>query len=250
MSVALSPSGRRALKAQVEVYRGINPSTAASTTASFPPTYPRSRLVGTHAVTLLALAGWLGLGAGCAGISDARHVSQRHTKQATEFKNAWGPVSKRTSDRVLADLKKKSGDLDILERQAAIEEEVAGTPLVLGNKVTVLLDGPETYAAMFKAMRGGGVKIYERRATLLHAKTVVIDGVWSCVGSANLDSRSAVDNDEVAAVVLSREFGGRMVQVFVQDQAQSDEIKLEEWKRRSWRQRTKEWVFRLFARLL
>lgn len=448
-------------------------------------------------------------------------MSQRHATQATEFKNAWGPVSKRTSERVLGALKKKAGDLDILERQAAIEEEVSGAPLVLDNKVTVLLDGPQTYAAMFKAMRAakhtinvekyiirdddtgkefadllleraaagvkvnvlydsagclktpkeyferlrqggvqvvefnpvnplatkgkrwslnhrdhrkltivdgrtvvlgginiddvyatssahagrggsgsggsgsgrssgrgkdakssgwrdtdvqidgpvvaefqklfletwekqkgpplrkedylpqvppqgkdlvraigstpddpfsatyltfiaalthaekqvyitnayfvpdeqlvqallaavqrgvdvrlilpsmtdsrsaayaahshytkllsGGVKIYERRAALLHAKTLVIDGVWSCVGSANLDWRSAVDNDEVAAVVLSREFAGRMLEVFAQDQAQSDEIKLEQWKRRPWRQRTKEFVFRLFARLL
>jgi cardiolipin synthase A/B len=85
---------------------------------------------------------------------------------------------------------------------------------------------------------------------LLHAKTVVIDGVWSCVGSANLDWRSAVDNDEVAAVVLSRDFARQMLDVFAQDQAQSDQIMLEEWKDRPWRQRVKEGFFRLFGRLL
>jgi cardiolipin synthase len=96
----------------------------------------------------------------------------------------------------------------------------------------------------------GGVKIYERSGALLHAKTAVIDGVWSCVGSANLDWRSAVDNDEVTAVILSREFGQRMLTAYALDQAQSDEIDLERWKHRPFRDRIKEWFFRLFGRLL
>ena len=96
----------------------------------------------------------------------------------------------------------------------------------------------------------GGVRIYERRDALLHAKTAVVDGVWSCVGSANLAWRSAVDNDEVNAVILSREFADRMLKVFALDQSHSDEIDLESWERRPWRQRMKEWFVRLFARLL
>lgn len=102
----------------------------------------------------------------------------------------------------------------------------------------------------YETLLRGGVKIYERDGALLHAKTAVIDGVWSTVGSANLDWRSAVDNDEVTAVVLSREFGQRMLEVFAYDQARSQEIKLEEWRRRAWRQRMKECFFRMFGRLL
>jgi cardiolipin synthase A/B len=102
----------------------------------------------------------------------------------------------------------------------------------------------------YARLLSGGVKIYERRAALLHAKTAIVDGVWSCVGSANLDWRSAVDNDEVAAVVLSREFADRMLKVFAADEAQSDQITLETWKKRPWRERMKEWFFRLFARML
>jgi cardiolipin synthase len=480
-----------------------------------PSRNPRGR------VALFLLAGWLSLLSGCAGISDARILAQHHATQATEFKNAWGTVSQRTIATKLGELKRKAGDLDILDRQIAIEEAVAGSPLVLDNKVTVLLDGPRTYAAMFNAIRqakktvniekyiirddevgrefadlllerraagvqvnviydsvgcfntpkeyferlrqggvqtvefnpinplaakkrwslnhrdhrkltivdgrtvilgginiddvyatssgsggggsgggssgsgsgrsasggkdakesgwrdtdvqidgpvvavfqklflqtwekqkgpplrkedylpvippqgkdlvraigstpddpysttyltfiaaltnaqkqayitnayfvpdeqlvdalinaaqrgvdvrlilpsmtdsrsaayaahshyarllAGGVKIYERRAALLHAKTAVIDGVWSCVGSTNLDWRSAVDNDEVNAVILSREFADRMVKVFAFDQSESDEITLEGWKNRPWQKRAKEWIFRLVARLL
>jgi cardiolipin synthase len=96
----------------------------------------------------------------------------------------------------------------------------------------------------------GGVKIYERHSALLHAKTAVVDGVWSCVGSSNLDWRSAVDNDELNAVILSREFAQQMLTTYEFDQMQSDEIVLEQWKQRSLRERCKEWFFRMFARLL
>jgi cardiolipin synthase len=96
----------------------------------------------------------------------------------------------------------------------------------------------------------GGVKIYERRAALLHAKTAVIDGVWSCVGSSNLDWRSAVDNDEINAVILGPDFAHRMLAAYALDQAQSDEIDLEHWKHRPLRARVKEWIFHLLGRLL
>ncbi len=69
-----------------------------------------------------------------------------------------------------------------------------------------------------------GVKVYERRNALLHAKTAVIDGVWSTVGSTNLDYRSLSSNDEVNAVVLSREFALEMETMFAMDLAESDQI--------------------------
>ncbi len=96
----------------------------------------------------------------------------------------------------------------------------------------------------------GGVRIYERQAALLHAKTAVIDGVWSRVGSSNLDWRSAVDNDELDAIVIGREFAQAMHRAYVMDEAASDEITLEKWRERPLLNRPKEWFFRLFGRLL
>lgn len=128
-----------------------------------------------------------------------------------------------------------------------------------GRRVDVRLILPSTtdsrsaaYAAHshYRKLLEGGVRIYERRDALLHAKTAVIDGVWSCVGSSNLDWRSAVDNDEVNAVILGKEFAQRMVATYAFDQAKSDEITLEAWKDRPLRDRMMEWFFRLFARLL
>jgi cardiolipin synthase A/B len=84
----------------------------------------------------------------------------------------------------------------------------------------------------YEHLLDSGVKIYERRGPLLHAKTVLIDGVWSTVGSANLDRRSFLHNQEINAVVLGPEFGTQMQTMFDADIAASDEITLEKWRQR------------------
>ena len=96
----------------------------------------------------------------------------------------------------------------------------------------------------------GGVRIYEQGGALLHSKTAVIDGVWSTVGSTNLDWRSFLDNDEVNAVVLGRDFAGQMLAMFARDLETSEAIDLERWERRSLSLRLKEWMARVFGRLL
>jgi cardiolipin synthase A/B len=466
------------------------------------PNVAKGMLLSSIAIAAIALGG------GCASLPDTQFLKHRYTTQAAQFKNAWGLISAKRSAAILADLKRNAGDIDILDRQVALEQVLVGHPLVVGNKVTLLQDGPATYEAMFAAMRQakdtinvesyifddkevgqkfaqallarqaagvqvsviydsvgnfktpkeffdrlraagirvvefnpinplaakkhwainhrdhrkllivdgrtaflgginisnvyssgsssgsgssgrqknkrespwrdtdiqidgpvvsdfqklyletwakqqgtplpprnyfpavpaqgkeivraigstpddpysamyltliaaitnaqkqvyitdayfvpdpqltnalidaarrgvdvrlilpstsdsrsasyagrshyaellkGGAKIYERRNVLLHAKTAVIDGVWSCVGSANLDWRSALDNDEINAVILGREFAERMLSAYALDQAQSDLIDLEHWQHRSLRERWKETLFRICGRLL
>jgi cardiolipin synthase len=95
-----------------------------------------------------------------------------------------------------------------------------------------------------------GVKLYERRDVLLHAKTAVIDGVWSTVGSTNMDFWSFSSNDEVNAVILNKEFAEEMEKMFARDLAQSHEIRLKEWKRRPVLNKIKEWFAHQFERWL
>jgi cardiolipin synthase len=102
------------------------------------------------------------------------------------------------------------------------------------------------YSELLKA----GVKIYERRNALLHAKTAVIDGVWSTVGSTNMDLWSFLSDDEVNAVILSHEFAGEMEKMFAGDLAESDQIQWEEWKKRPLFPRISEWFAHLFAHWL
>lgn len=95
-----------------------------------------------------------------------------------------------------------------------------------------------------------GVKLYKRRNALLHAKTLVIDGIWSTVGSTNMDFWSFSSNDEVNAVILSREFATEMEKMFSQDLGESDQVRWEDWKKRPLSLKVKEWFSHLFARWL
>ena len=95
-----------------------------------------------------------------------------------------------------------------------------------------------------------GVKLYERRNVLLHAKTAVIDGAWSTVGSTNMDFWSFSSNDEVNAVILDKKFAAEMETMFARDLAESDEIRLDGWKKRPLLPRFKEWLAHLFAHWL
>ena len=106
---------------------------------------------------------------------------------------------------------------------------------------TVLYAGRSHYTRLLRA----GVKIYERRSAVMHSKTATIDGVWSTVGSTNLDWRSFLHNDEINAAILGRDFARQMDAMFAKDLAESDEISLARWKRRSPMQRLKEWLARL-----
>jgi cardiolipin synthase len=102
--------------------------------------------------------------------------------------------------------------------------------------------GRSYYAELLR----GGVKIYERRDALLHSKTALIDGVWSSIGSTNLDWRSFLHNEEVNAVILGQEFGAQMQTMFDADLTASDPITLEQWKRRPLGDRVKEIAARLW----
>lgn len=106
--------------------------------------------------------------------------------------------------------------------------------------------GRSNYAALLKA----GVKIYERQGALLHSKTALIDGVWSCVGSTNLDWRSFLDNDEVNAVILGRDFARKMQAMFTEDLEASTPIELKQWNERPLMFRVKEWGSSLWQRWL
>jgi cardiolipin synthase len=106
--------------------------------------------------------------------------------------------------------------------------------------------GEYFYSGLLKS----GVKLYKRRNALLHAKTLVIDGIWSTVGSTNMDFWSFSSNDEVNAVILSREFAAEMEKMFARDIAESDQVRWEEWKKRPLSLKVKEWFSHLFARWL
>ena len=126
-----------------------------------------------------------------------------------------------------------------------------------GVDVQVIVPGRSTSAAAVAAGRAkygdlleAGVKLHEFQGRILHAKTAVIDGAWSAVGSSNLDWRSTVWNNEIDAIILGGDFGGRMEAVFRSDVAASKTIGLANWRRRSLGERVQELKAKLVEELL
>jgi cardiolipin synthase len=127
-----------------------------------------------------------------------------------------------------------------------------------GVDVRVLTAGDKSYVkttvyagrARYRELIDGGVRIYEYQPTMMHAKTFVVDGVWSTIGSLNFDNRSLVFNNESNIVTLDDGVGATLDSLFLEDLRYSTEITLESLGRRSWWDRTLEWSASTLQRLL
>jgi cardiolipin synthase len=127
-----------------------------------------------------------------------------------------------------------------------------------GVDVRVLTAGPKTdvkttwYAgrARYEELLQAGVRIYEYVPTMMHAKSMVVDGLWSTIGSMNFDNRSLAFNNESNLVMLDAALGAQMQRTFVDDLAYAKEIRLEEFRRRSWTRKMLELGASLLSRLL
>ena len=109
-----------------------------------------------------------------------------------------------------------------------------------GLRVNVLLPGKIDSQITYTASRShygplllGGVQIYEYKAPLMHAKTIVVDGVWSTIGSTDFDNRSFALNQEINLTVYHRGIAQRLEQIFQDDLQYSQPITYEEWHSRS-----------------
>jgi cardiolipin synthase len=102
----------------------------------------------------------------------------------------------------------------------------------------------------YEKLLEGGVRIYEYLPSMMHAKTMVVDGMWSDVGSMNFDNRSLSFNDESLLVALDRNVGAQMDSIFMDDIKFSKEIKLEEFKKRPLSGRILEWGAQKLRRVL
>ena len=122
-----------------------------------------------------------------------------------------------------------------------------------GVAVELLLPGVSDFWAPLHAGRShyaqllrAGIRIHERHDRLLHAKACVIDGVWSSVGSSNVDWRSVLHNAEADLVVLDETFARELEQVFRSDVARATTIEPAAWASRNGWRRVQESVARRF----
>ena len=122
-----------------------------------------------------------------------------------------------------------------------------------GLDVRILVPGNHTDAipvqytgrGFYDELLEAGVRIFEYQASMMHAKTVVVDDAWTLVGSANMDERSMEINEENLLGVAEADFARATVEGFETDFARSREIELGAWRRRPLYQRALEKVARV-----
>ena len=104
--------------------------------------------------------------------------------------------------------------------------------------------------AAYDELIAAGIEIYEYCPTMLHAKTLTVDEIWSSVGSVNFDNRSFQLHDEVTLCVQSERFAGQLHEVFERDLEASERIEPDEWRERPITQRAREDVTKYARREL
>ncbi|HEY0969697.1 MAG TPA: phospholipase D-like domain-containing protein [Gemmatimonadales bacterium] len=127
-----------------------------------------------------------------------------------------------------------------------------------GVDVRILTAGPNTDVrstrmagrSYYERLLRGGVRIWEYSPTMIHAKTVVVDGCLGSVGTMNFDNRSMAFNDESNFVFLDGGVGRALHEVFEEDLEYSREVTLEEFLRRPWTERVQERLFGALTRIL
>lgn len=126
-----------------------------------------------------------------------------------------------------------------------------------GVKIRLLVEGESTDAKAVKyASRAGyeellaaGLEIHEYQPTMMHTKAMVVDGVWSIIGSSNLDNRSLELNDENNIAVLDRAFASAIMSDFEFDLTRSSQLTLDAWRARPVFHKFREWFWGHFGEL-
>lgn len=117
-----------------------------------------------------------------------------------------------------------------------------------GVRVRIVVPGQHTDArigrwaahGLYGALLESGISIFEYQPTMMHCKVLVIDGVWSSVGSANFDDRSFRLNDEANLNVFSKELAQEQIQLIEADIAKSRRMALKKWRHRKFGRRINE----------
>ena len=127
-----------------------------------------------------------------------------------------------------------------------------------GVEMRILVPGPHidkefvrtAGRAAYDELLEAGIRLFEYSPTMLHAKSLVIDEIWACVGSVNFDNRSFQLHDEVALCVQSERFARELHEQFEKDLRVSEEIDREHWDERPRIQRARELVTKYARREL
>jgi cardiolipin synthase len=118
------------------------------------------------------------------------------------------------------------------------------TPGIHSDHLLTRTSSRRLYGDLLRA----GARVYEYEPGMMHAKTMVIDGAWSVVGTSNFDNRSFGLNDEVNLAAHDHRLAARVAEDFARDRAESREMSYEQWRGRPLWERAYEQLGRLLER--
>jgi cardiolipin synthase len=163
----------------------------------------------------------------------------------TAFVVRSSPADRATASRVAFQLLMEGADREVristpyFLPDRALQRALLGL-VARGVEVSIIVPGPATdqrwvrYASrrLWGRLLEAGLRLYEYRGTMMHAKVLVVDGAWSVLGTTNMDNRSFEHNDEVNVALCDAEVAARLLDDYRRDLADSDEITLERWRAR------------------
>jgi cardiolipin synthase A/B len=132
----------------------------------------------------------------------------------------------------------------VVERRARAGVDVR---LLLPNEHTDAKPIRRASHSYYSELMDAGVRIFEYQPTMMHSKSLVVDGKWSVIGSANMDVRSKELNEENVIGILDGDFAHQLELSFEKDLASSKEIDRVAWRRRGVGARILERISVLFA---
>ena len=164
----------------------------------------------------------------------------------TAFVVRSSPADRATASRVTFQLLIEGADHEVristpyLLPDRALQRALIGLA-ERGVAVSIIVPGRLTdqrwvrYASrrLWGRLLEAGVRIHEYRSTMMHAKVLIVDGEWTVLGTTNMDNQSFEHNDEVNVALCDAGVAARLLEDYKRDVADSEEITLESWRRRS-----------------
>src|SRR5699024_8250668 len=117
-------------------------------------------------------------------------------------------------------------------RNRAVERGVEVSIIMPGkysDERLAVIAGEET----FEELLDGGVQLWFYQKTMYHTKKIIVDGIVSCIGSANFNQRSMLKDDEINLVCISKNLADELTKNFKHDLKYSEQIDQAEWEKRS-----------------
>ena len=165
--------------------------------------------------------------------------------ETTAFVVKSSPSDRATTSRVVFQMLIEGADQEVrISTPYFLPDRALRRALVevasRGVEVSIVLPGPTTdqrwvrYASrrMWGRLLAAGIRIHEYRGSMMHAKVLIVDGIWAVLGTTNMDNRSFEHNDEVNVAMRDAAVAARLMADYRRDLEESDEITLARWQAR------------------